>query len=169
MLGLRELVVMSVRLGSKGLFEPTGWSNHIILRGGLLYCWFGSYRWFNRNIKYLKFYFQGCYSPYYILYIKKTFQCFDFDNIFYLSPSPPFIHPLIHASFELLHHHSTHLILGIHLSHHAVLKQVEVEHLQHIQLVGHLFVDWCGAPDHILRGMKVKQRREVRIRQGEAQ
>lgn len=45
---------------------------------------------------------------------------------------------------------SPHLVLGVHLGHHAVLQKVKGQHLQHVQLVGHLVVDGCGAPDHVL-------------------
>ncbi|TNN85784.1 hypothetical protein EYF80_004031 [Liparis tanakae] len=35
---------------------------------------------------------------------------------------------------------------------------VESEHLQDVQLVGHLIVDGCGAPDHVLHRVKGEQR-----------
>lgn len=63
-----------------------------------------------------------------------------------------------------LHSQTPHLVLGIHLGHHAVLQQVEGEHLQHVQLVGHLIVNGCGAPDHILHGVEDKQREKSKRR-----
>lgn len=48
--------------------------------------------------------------------------------------------------------HGPHLVLGVHLGHHAVLQKVKGQHLQHVQLVGHLVVDGRGAPDHVLGG-----------------
>ena len=47
-----------------------------------------------------------------------------------------------------------HLVLRIHLGHHAVLQQVEGEHLQHVQLMCHLIVDGYGATNHILYNME---------------
>lgn len=54
---------------------------------------------------------------------------------------------MFHRLFSLF---SPHLVLGVHLGHHAVLQKVKGQDLQHVQLVGHLVVDGCGAPDHVL-------------------
>lgn len=82
--------------------------------------------------------------------------CFEDNDV----PSFPlltflyaFIHPSLHVPVTV-----SHLVLGIHLGHHAVLQQVESEHLQDVQLVGHLIVDGCGAPDHALHRVKDEQR-----------
>lgn len=72
------------------------------------------------------------------------------------STPPAICHPFSSSSVTV-----PHLVLGIHLGHHTVLQQVEGEHLQHVQLVGHLVVDGCGAPDHILHGVEDKQRTEA--------
>lgn len=81
--------------------------------------------------------------------LKEYFGFFGLHQLVYLIAPHPF----------LLHHHShthtplaPHLVLGIHLGHHAVLQQVEGEHLQHVQLVGHLVINGRRAADHVLPG-----------------
>lgn len=66
---------------------------------------------------------------------------------------PPFSHPPPPVFIDCP---TPHLVLRIHLGHHAVLEQVEVENLQHVQLMCHLIINGRVAPDHILHGVEDK-------------
>lgn len=79
--------------------------------------------------------------------LKESFGFFGLHQLVYLIARSPI------AACIIIHTHPLrppHLVLGIHLGHHAVLQQVEGEHLQHVQLVGHLVINGRRAADHVL-------------------
>lgn len=55
------------------------------------------------------------------------------------------------SPYATLSRGETHLVLRVHLGHHAILQKVKGQHLQHIKLVGHLVINGLGAPDYILK------------------
>lgn len=52
--------------------------------------------------------------------------------------------------YVILSRGETHLVLRVHLGHHAILQKVKGQHLQHIKLVGHFVINGLGAPDYTL-------------------